>query len=234
MLGACSANHEFWDRSPCVAGARQVAPDCPPIQLRPTPQVQPPAYAPPPAATPPTGAQPGTAEEMEVLSLVNRIRAQHALRPLRFHPTLWTAARDHSLEQQRHGYMGHGSPDPRRARLSQRIAIAGYQGRVFAEVVAWGYTSTQAVVEGWMNSDDHRRILLDPEMMEAGFSRAGQYWTGNLGAPLRIGTRAAPARPGYERTPAARPPAAPRRAAPRSAPKPAPQFTLPRQPSGFG
>ena len=31
---------------------------------------------------------------------------------------------DHSLEQQRHGYMGHGSPDPNRRTLLQRMQIA--------------------------------------------------------------------------------------------------------------
>ena len=198
--------------------------------MRPAPQFA------PPMQQPPSAARSDTAEEREVLALVNRIRAQHSLRALTFQSQLWQAARDHSLEQKRHGYMGHGSPDPRRARLSQRVAIAGYRGRVFAEVVAWGYPNTQAVVEGWMNSDDHRRILLDPEMTQAAFSRAGQYWTGNLGAPMRYG--AAPAPRAQRRTPASRPPAAPtpRRRTSRPTPRksPAPSFALPKANTGFG
>ncbi len=160
---------------------------------------------------------------MRVLEEVNRVRAQHHLRSLRFHPNLWIAARDHSIEQDRHRYMGHGSPDPSRRELSQRMALAGYRGSVFAEVVAWGYPDVPSVVEGWMNSADHRRILLDPELTEAAFSRVGQYWTGNFGAPSRFGPVSTPRARRRSTTTARRAPVAPpRRAAPRPVRKPQP------------
>ena len=245
-LGGCSTSR-FWNRDCRVGGARQVAPPscCP----QPAPQrCAPPrtATAPPltprgltaPPATPPTNrrAGPASTEEMEVLAFVNVIRRQHNLRPLNFQPDLWVAARDHSLEQQRSGFMGHGSPDPARKRLSQRMSQAGYRGSVFAEVVAWGYPDTRAVVEGWMNSPDHRRILIDPELTEGGFSRAGKYWTGNFGAPRRF-ARAAPSRQPTSRPPSATipraqytprpvPQAAPQRR--RRKPAPAPRYQQPR------
>lgn len=164
-----------------------------------------------------------------MLAQVNQVRSQHSLRSLRFHPTLWIAARDHSIEQDRHRYMGHGSPDPSRRELSQRMALAGYRGSVFAEVVAWGYPDVASVVEGWMNSPDHRRILLDPELTEAGFSRVGEYWTGNFGAPRRYRAISAP-RPRRAPTTTFRqqaPSPTPRRATPaprpyRAAPTPVP------------
>ncbi len=273
-LSACSSCHGFWDRRPCVAGARQVAPDCcPPRQSQPRcapprqqcpprcapprtaqcppqqcpPQQCPPQYrdpcAPPataprttyqaPPAEAPGGVQPGmatvpgnaTMQDQAVLDRVNRIRAQRGLRALRHDGNLWIAARDHSAEQKRHGYMGHGSPDPNRRSLAQRMGQAGYGGRVFAEVVAWGYSDTAAVVDGWMNSPDHRRILLDPELTEAGFSRVGAYWTGNLGAPSRF-RQATPAPNGaysFRRAPAPAPRYTPVR-------KPAPQPTYTPQP----
>ncbi|MDJ0522751.1 MAG: hypothetical protein QNJ90_11850, partial [Planctomycetota bacterium] len=157
-----SPTSDFWDRRPCVAGARQTPPPCevprtvvrrqapPAATARPEsfPEPQPRASIPAPAPTPRgpaprtdrrTAHAPATVEEMRVLEEVNRVRAQHHLRSLRFHPNLWIAARDHSIEQDRHRYMGHGSPDPSRRELSQRMALAGYRGSVFAEVVAWGY-----------------------------------------------------------------------------------------------
>ena len=242
--------------------------EAPPTRMTaPTPRYEaaPPTCATPPAAAAPSHAAepqrthtPAASEEMALLEHVNRVRAQHVLRPLRFHTLLWVAARDHSAEQQRHGYMGHGSPDPSRRRLAQRIQQAGYVGRVFAEVVAWGYPDTASVVEGWMNSPDHRRILLDPELTEAGFSRVGEYWTGNLGTPTPYASSApisgpparsapparsvapeTPWRP--EPTPAPRAQApAPRRATPRPVPPqrtptPAPQKAFVPAPStGFG
>jgi hypothetical protein len=191
-----------------------------------------------------------TSEELDVLARVNRVRAVQDLRPLGFQPVLWNAARAHSEEQHRHGYMGHGSPDPARNTLSQRMAQAGYDGRVYAEVVAWGYPDTAAVVEGWMNSPEHRRILLDPDLGEAGFSRVGAYWTGNFGGAARVRSAALLRSPVADRdasslrpppavrVPAARPhaaplappavwaPARPAQVAPRApapAPAPAPQ-----------
>lgn len=250
VLGGCSSG--FWYRNGCVAGERQVAqitpcspqpaPQCCP---QPAPRACPPACPPSsmprstvaaplaprgmtaPPVTPPGGSAsgPASSEEMEVLAYVNTIRRQQNLRPLNFHPDLWIAARDHSAEQQRHGYMGHESPDPQRKRLSQRMGQAGYQGRVYAEVVAWGYPDTRSVVDGWMNSPDHRRILIDPELSEAGFSRIGSYWTGNFGAPSRH-ARAAPldqrtARPPAASIPRAQPlPARPQSARPVPAPTP--------------
>lgn len=192
-----------------------------------------------PPATPrrPSQVSGPTREDMEVLDEVNRIRAQRGLRPLTFDARLFVAARDHSLEQMRHGYMGHGSPDKSRDQLGERMAIAGYDGRAYAEVVAWGYRNTQAVVEGWMNSRPHRAILLDNDFTEAAFSRAGLYWTGNFGLPggRRAGRARRPTasiRPAPRAAPRAQP--APRRAPPvperlELQPKPAP-----RQDSGFG
>lgn len=234
LASGCVTSDDFWDRSPRVAGERQVATappsGCAPYQAPPAqaaPRWQ--AAAPSPSACAPSagpaiaqvpyphGRVPAAAEEMRVLAEVNRIRAQHALRPLRFQPLLWAAARDHSAEQARSGVMGHGSPDPARRRLGQRMQQAGYQGRVYAEVVAWGFPDVPSLVEGWMNSPEHRHILLDPELSEAGFSRVGEYWTGNLGAPARAWSTSSRRTPRPAAAPARRWRAAP---APRRDPAP--------------
>ncbi len=210
----------------------------------------------PPQATPPSNTSGPTREDMQVMGEVNRIRAARGLRQLTYNPRLFVAARDHSIEQMRHGYMGHGSPDKSRDQLSERIALARYPGRAYAEVVAWGYRDVQSVVEGWMNSRPHRAILLDDDFTEAAFSRAGLYWTGNFGQssgrragrarrPSAPSPRAAPAPRYTPRTPAPAPRTAPPRAAPaprrpRAAPAPAPvvpdflQKPKPEQDSGFG
>jgi hypothetical protein len=133
-----------------------------------------------------------------VLEAVNRIRRSHGLGTVLYEPRLFDAAREHSREQERHGYMGHGSPDPRRQTVTQRVNQAGYVGVIYAEVVAWGYDRVDAVVEGWMNSRDHRAILLDPDLRHGAFSRVGAYWTGNFATPASSAlpfsdTRRAPA-----------------------------------------
>ena len=197
LVGLTACSQSFWER-PRVAGqvqpspyasapAPRVAPPpastLPPPQVRPS-QTPPPAYAQPAPAQVPLGTAGNTgAQEQQVLRHVNQIRRSQGLRPLAWNDTLHACARAHSEEQCRYGYMGHESPDPSRRTLVQRMHLAGYQGQMYGEVVAWGYDDAQSVVEGWMNSREHRAILVDGEMTEAAFSRVGQYWTGNFGTP---------------------------------------------------
>lgn len=215
-LGACSQS--FWDRTPRVKGhlqpdayAATPAPSAwvpsqatamlPPPQVRtmPSPAATPvPTVSTAPSAAPVCDGSAPTPEEQAVLAHVNQIRRSQGLRALRWNPWLYRAAGEHSREQCCHGYMGHDSPDPARATLVQRMHQAGYQGVMYGEVVAWGYRDPQSVVEGWMNSREHRAILVDRELTEAAFSRVGQYWTGNFGAPMA----APPKQPAPRSTPA--------------------------------
>ena len=147
---------------------------------------------PPPPAVPkevaprsPSGPAP-TVEDRATFDEVNRVRVGRGLRPFRWNDRLFRAAYDHSAEQARHGYMGHGSPDPARDALIDRMRQAGCApAGQWAEVVAWGYEGPASVTLGWMNSSGHRKILTDPTLEEAAFSRVGDYFTGNFSAPLR-------------------------------------------------
>jgi uncharacterized protein YkwD len=196
-LAACSGTETgVWDRPYVSAAASAPAPSLPPPRrLTPgdagatrTTRAAPPATLAPPAATrvaPPAPASAASADDRATFEEVNRIRRARGLRPFRWNDRIHAAARDHSADQRRCGHMSHGSPDPRREDLKDRMRLAGWQGRQWAEVVAWGYKTPPAVVDGWMNSSGHRKILLDPALEEAGFARDGDYWTGDFGTPFR-------------------------------------------------
>lgn len=168
--------------------ARSVAPPPPPAAVAPVEVVPPPppassAQVPAPRAS--SGPTP-TAEDRATFDEVNRVRVGRGLRPFRWNDRLFRAAYDHSAEQARHGYMGHGSPDPARDALVDRLRQAGCSpARQWAEVVAWGYEGPASVTLGWMNSAGHRKILVDPALEEAAFARVGDYFTGNFAAPRR-------------------------------------------------
>ena len=132
-------------------------------------------------AAPPEGVG---AEDRGMFEEANRLRAAAGLRPFRWSEALHRAAVEHSEEQRRHGYMGHGSPDPRRDDLADRLRLADYgAARQWGEVVAMGYDGPKSVMTGWMNSRGHRKILMDPGLTEAAFSRVGAYFTGNFATP---------------------------------------------------
>lgn len=145
-----------------------------------TPPPLPAAPRPSPGRPSPAGESP-TVEDRRTFDEANRMRAEHGLAPFRWSDPLFRAARDHSAEQARYGYMGHGSPDPARDDLADRLRFADCgRLRAWAEVVAYGYEGPASVVDGWMNSRGHRKILLDPNLEEAGFARVGDYFTGNF------------------------------------------------------
>jgi uncharacterized protein YkwD len=183
-MSACSSGR---GDGPFVADTRSTA-------ERPSVAARDPSDAPPRRLSPRRAPEPGTssgagpaasAEDRRTFDEVNRARADLGLPAFRWSERLFAAAYDHSREQHDHGYMGHGSPDPSRDDLGDRLRIA-HCGRLskWAEVVAMGYTGPSSVVLGWMNSRGHRKILTDPELVEAAFSRVGDSFTGDFATPM--------------------------------------------------
>jgi uncharacterized protein YkwD len=174
ILVACSSADEGrWGDAPAPRRVSAPAPAAPPVRPR-------------PAAPAGEGVdvRPGSvpsAEDRRTFDEANRMRAEHGLRAFVWSDRLFRAAYDHSAEQARYGYMGHGSPDPARDELADRLRFADCGPlRAWAEVVAMGYDGPATVVDGWMNSRGHRKILLDPNLEEAAFARVGDYFTGDF------------------------------------------------------
>jgi uncharacterized protein YkwD len=113
------------------------------------------------------------AAEDAMTCLVNAERADHGLRPLRRDARLITAARKHSADMARREYFAHVTPAGRKP--SDRVRDEGYlvtgDGWKVGENLGWG-TGRKAtpawVVERWLDSPPHRRILLSPDYAELG------------------------------------------------------------------
>jgi uncharacterized protein YkwD len=158
----------------------------------------PPATAPrdvPPAAEASTAASPtesprasqtdSEALESEVLTLVNNERAAQGCDPLRLDAGLATAARAHSVDMAQTGSFGHPGADG--SGPAERMSAAGYDiGRGWAENIARGQPTAEAVMAAWMGSPDHRANILDCGLRATGVgaarSASGQlYWTQDFG-----------------------------------------------------
>ncbi|MEU3727600.1 CAP domain-containing protein, partial [Streptomyces sp. NPDC031705] len=118
----------------------------------------------------------------KVLELVNEERAAVGCPVLTVNEKLTKAAQDHSADMAAHGNMSHTGSDG--SDPGGRITRAGYQWRTYGENVAYGYSSPEQVMEGWMNSPGHKRNILDCSYKEIGIGLAqpGQYWTQDFGA----------------------------------------------------
>lgn len=120
-----------------------------------------------------------------VVALVNGERAQEGLAPLTPDSRLHLAAQSHSEYQASTGVMTHYGAGGSNA--GQRIAAAGFPWRSYAENVAYGYTTAQAVVTAWMNSPGHRVNMLSANThvgVGLAYSSGGTpYWTLDFATP---------------------------------------------------
>jgi len=133
--------------------------------------------------------------EQEVVSLVNLEREIQNLHPLAWDDALGTAARGHSTDMAQQNYFSHTSLDGRT--FSQRITAAGYACSTCGENIAAGYSTAQAVMNGWMSSPGHRANILSSAYCDIGVGYAfgpastyGHYWTQDFGR--RLGVSACP------------------------------------------
>lgn len=125
-------------------------------------------------------ADPGPTDK--VLTLVNAERAKAGCSPLTENAKLTKAAQDHSQDMADHQNMSHTGSDG--SSMSDRLARVGYAFRTAGENVAYGYSSPESVMDGWMNSPGHKANILNCAFKEIGIGLAqpGNYWTQDFGA----------------------------------------------------
>jgi uncharacterized protein YkwD len=127
-----------------------------------------------------------SAFETDVLDLVNQERAAQNLLPLSWDNQLHEAARNHSEDMAANNYFSHTSLDGRA--FVDRIEDAGYWWNAAGENIAAGYSTPQAVMNGWMNSAGHRQNILNSAYCDLGVGYAydqssayDHYWTQDFG-----------------------------------------------------
>ncbi len=124
----------------------------------------------------------------EIARLINEVRAQHGLEPLRYNETLEQAAQAHADDCTQRGWCSHTGSDG--SNIKTRVRRAGYDASGWAE--CWAQTqSPSRAVEIWMDevppNDPHRRTLLSDWFSEIGIgvseSDWGHYIIADFGRP---------------------------------------------------
>jgi uncharacterized protein YkwD len=125
--------------------------------------------------------------EDEVVAIINQHRAagtdcpsgaKNPVGPVTMDPALQLAARLHSWDQSHSGYFSHTSCNGRSPWA--RAADAGTSA--YSEVIGWGYSSPDAIVNGWLSSTaGHCDALMNGSRTAIGVgyaSEGGRLWTG--------------------------------------------------------
>ena len=127
-----------------------------------------------PTAGVPTGLQPASAAKAATLCLVNGERHARGLEPVAESAPLARAARRQARDMVERGYFAHESPEGKSP--LDRIRAAGFgdpDGFTTGENLGWSEPDTDtpyAMVDAWMNSPPHRRVILLPRFRSAGIA----------------------------------------------------------------
>ncbi|WP_406724444.1 CAP domain-containing protein [Streptomyces sp. GD-15H] len=134
--------------------------------------------APSPAAT---GGAEASGAVAKVVELVNTERGKAGCSPVKVNATLTEAAQNHSEDMAASGNMSHTGSDG--SSPADRITRAGYGWSTYGENVAYGYSTPEQVMAGWMSSPGHKENILNCEFEEigVGLAQPGSYWTQNFG-----------------------------------------------------
>lgn len=115
----------------------------------------------------------------QVLALVNKERAKENLAPLKLNTALTKVAQLKSEDMKNKNYFNHTSPT-----YGSPFAMMkqfGINYKYAGENIAKGQKTAEAVVNAWMNSEGHRKNILNKNFTEMGLgyvkSGSTTYWT---------------------------------------------------------
>lgn len=134
--------------------------------------------------------------EFEMLQRINELRAENDLEPLTLSQPLGVASEIKASEMADQDYLAHISPDGQTPR--ELLEEVGYTyNTTIGENIAAGMKSAEATFEQWLNSPEHREIMLNEEFTTVGIGRAHNpeakydwYWAAEFGG--RVGEPADP------------------------------------------
>ncbi|MGC4375513.1 CAP domain-containing protein [Fictibacillus sp. Mic-4] len=121
------------------------------------------------------------AEEKQILDVTNVIRLRHHLKPVVWHEKAAEVAFSHSKEMVEKNYFSHVSPTE--GDLANRFNKAHIKYTEAAENIAANYTDGPAAVEGWLNSEGHRKALLNKNYTHLGVGVYKKDYTQNFLTP---------------------------------------------------
>jgi uncharacterized protein YkwD/chitodextrinase len=136
----------------------------------------------------------------QVVSLINQYRASKGLSQLAISSPLTASSEWKSLHMAGYGYFAHDDPAPPVSRSAfQRAKDCGFGGTTWGENIAYGYSTAQSVVDGWLGSAGHKANIENAAFKTTGVgvatnSSGGLYWTQSFGNDTS-GTTPPPAPP---------------------------------------
>lgn len=115
--------------------------------------------------------------EAKVIELTNNERKKNGLAALQIDTNLSNVARKKSIDMQQNNYFSHTSPTY--GSPFDMMRDFGVTYKTAGENIAKGQQTAEQVVNAWMNSEGHRKNILNGQFTHigVGFGENGAYWT---------------------------------------------------------
>ncbi|MGX1194254.1 CAP domain-containing protein [Metabacillus sp. SLBN-84] len=115
--------------------------------------------------------------EKKVVELTNAEREKQGLKPLQLDEELSKVAKEKSKDMQSKNYFDHNSPTY--GSPFDMMKKFGVEYTTAGENIAKGQASPEEVVQAWMNSEGHRKNIMNADFTHIGVGHVeeGNYWT---------------------------------------------------------
>lgn len=122
-----------------------------------------------------------------LLSEVNYVRSQGCtcgeeyldpVPPLKWNDNLATLATMHAEDMSNGTYFSHYNKEGQD--VGDRAEEIYYRWNKIGENIAVGYKSDLEVMHAWLASEEHCRMIMEPDIKEMGAARVGKYWVQNF------------------------------------------------------
>lgn len=114
----------------------------------------------------------------QIYDITNVLRARYGFEQLEWDEQVSETAYGHSKDMSDNKYFSHESPNF--GTLDERLQADEIEFQSAAENIASEYIDGPAAVEGWLNSEGHRKILLDESFDKLGVGVFQKYYTQNF------------------------------------------------------
>ncbi|MFB7302257.1 MULTISPECIES: CAP domain-containing protein [Heyndrickxia] len=116
--------------------------------------------------------------EKQIFDLTNILRSRFELNKLLWDQKTAEVAYNHSKDMAVEKYFSHESP--KFGNLEKRLQAAHVFYQLAGENIAAQYMDAPSAVEGWLNSEGHRKALLEPKFTHLGVGVYQKYYTQNF------------------------------------------------------
>ena len=126
--------------------------------------------------------------QQDMLEKINNLRAKgcncsgdfmRPVPPLVWSSTLMTSALFHAKDMNRKNYFSHYSPNGND--IGDRLDKVGYKWSYCGENLGVGQNNFDEVLEDWIESQSHCKMLMNPEVEEVAVASKGKYWVQHFG-----------------------------------------------------